>query len=140
VEATFVAGGSVDIVLEASTRYLGTVEFEIREKPKHGVLGPMRLRSAKENNKVVVTYTHGGDGANLADSFTFVAKIGEGSTSVPATVTLRGRPSVPRLEMGRQNWSSHRVASRRFSFVCDRQLQVPTSWLRSFKRACLRAH
>ncbi len=98
-EAAFVSGGSVDIVLEASTRYLGTVEFEIREKPKHGVLGPMRPRSAKENNKVVVTYTHNGDGENLADSFTFVARIGEGSTSVPATVILRGRPSVPRLEV-----------------------------------------
>lgn len=99
VEAAFVSGGSVEIVLEASTRYLGTVEFEIREKPKHGTLGPMRIRSAKENNKVLVTYTHNGDGANLADSFTFVARIGEGSTSVPATVTLRGRPSLPRLEV-----------------------------------------
>jgi hypothetical protein len=98
-EGRFVSGGSVDVVLEASTRYLGTVQFQIREQPKYGKLSAIRPKSERENHKVIITYLHNGDPTNLNDSFTYVVRIGEGSTSVPATVTLRGQPSLPRLEV-----------------------------------------
>lgn len=98
-EASFISGKSVEITLEASTRYLGTVKFEIREQPKHGTLGPLRQHPKKELNKMLVTYTHSGDPSQLDDSFTFVVRIDEGSTSVPARVTLKGTKSAPRLEV-----------------------------------------
>lgn len=98
-EFPFISGKSVEILLEASTRYMGTVKFEIREQPKHGTLGPLRPHPKKELNKMLITYTHNGDAGQLSDSFTFVVRIDEGSTSVPARITLKGAKSMPRLEV-----------------------------------------
>ncbi|MBL9117745.1 MAG: fibronectin type III domain-containing protein [Verrucomicrobiaceae bacterium] len=98
-EAAFYSGKSVDIVLEAATRYLGTVKFEIREQPAHGKLSQIRPHPGEQLNKAIVTYTHNGDNESLLDRFTYVVSIGTGSTSVAATVTLKGTKPLPLLEV-----------------------------------------
>ncbi len=98
-EVKFIAGKSVDIVIEASTRYLGTVKFEIREQPRFGKLSALRTDPGGQLNKMAVTYTHNGNDDELSDRFSFVARLTEGSTSVPAVVTLKGVKSLPLLEV-----------------------------------------
>ena len=97
--AHFVAGKSVLIELRVATAYLGSVKFLIREQPKYGRLSEFRPSPTGESNRVLVIYTHGGDENELADQFTFAARIGDGAASAPGTVILSGRRAMPRLDI-----------------------------------------
>ena len=98
--AHFVAGQSVQVELQVSTAYLGLVRFVIREQPKYGTLSDIRPSPTGESNRAVVTYTHKGDFNELADQFTFAARIGEGTTtSAPGTIILSGRRPMAKLDV-----------------------------------------
>jgi len=99
VSVSFVTGGTVGVSLEASTRYMGTLKFEIREQPKYGNLSAVRTHADGELNHVSVTYTHTGGDEALNDRFTYVVKIGESSASVPGVVTLVGKRAMPLLNV-----------------------------------------
>jgi hypothetical protein len=96
--AGFVAGGSVDIELEASVATLQQVIFIIRQPPLYGTLSAMRPHP-RDSNRCIVTYTHGGVGEPVADRFTFACRVGDGPISAPATVTLTGQKYEPILNV-----------------------------------------
>lgn len=98
MSATFIAGQAVNIELPASTSSLRPVEFLIRQQPANGTLSAVRSHP-RETNKGIVTYTHRGGDAPLADRFTFACRVGGGPVSAPATVTLSGRRFEPKLEL-----------------------------------------
>ena len=95
--AQYITGKSVDIELKASTSYLGSLKFIIRDQPKHGKLSEIRPSPSGETNRAMVTYTHNGDTEQLADQFTFAARIGEGTASAPGMVILSGRRPMAKL-------------------------------------------
>jgi hypothetical protein len=96
----FVTGQSVLIELEAATASTEQVKFVVREQPKHGILSALRPHpNPQKGNKSIITYTHTGSVEDLADSFTYVAKLSEGPSSNPATVTLSGKAAAPKLEI-----------------------------------------
>lgn len=95
----FTTGQSVDIDLDVATSYLGNVKIFIRDLPAHGKLSEIKPHPSGESNKAMVTYTHGGDPDQIADKFTFQAKIGDGNTSAPGTITLVGKRAVAKLEI-----------------------------------------
>lgn len=95
----FVTGQTLEIELDVATSFLGSVKFSIRDQPLHGKLSEIRPHSSGESNKAVITYTHGGDPEQVADRFTFQAKIGEGNTSAPGVITLVGKRAQPRVEV-----------------------------------------
>ena len=99
VSVPFVTGGKAEVSLEASTRYMGTLKFEIREQPKYGTLSAIRTHADGELNHVAVTYTHTGGDEALVDSFTYVVKIGDSSASVPGVVTMVGKRAMPLLNV-----------------------------------------
>ena len=96
---TFTEGLSVDIELEVATSFLGAVKFTIRDLPQYGRLSEVRPHPSGEGNKAMITYTHGGDPAQLTDRFTFQGKVSDGNTSSPGTISLLGKRSEPKLEV-----------------------------------------
>ncbi|MCB1209574.1 MAG: fibronectin type III domain-containing protein [Verrucomicrobiales bacterium] len=99
-QVNFVMGRTVDIPLQAATATVSGLRFLIREQPKFGTLSEIRLST--ENPSVgIVTYTHNG-GPDLADSFSYACKVGEGSYSAPGVVTLMGQRPEPKLEVTKQ--------------------------------------
>jgi hypothetical protein len=98
VSAKFVVGQSVVIELAASIGSLKRVEFMIRQAPQHGTLSPFVLHP-KDNNKVLVTYTHKDASAPPTDFFTYACRLEGGSISAPATVSLNGQRFDPQLEV-----------------------------------------
>lgn len=98
VNARFISGIPVEIVLDAATSRTGPVSFVIREQPQHGTLSAIRPHP-KETFKALVTYTpHPGD-TTLVDRFTYACKLGEGSWSAPSPVHLLGRRADPKVEV-----------------------------------------
>lgn len=95
---TFVAGQVVNIELSASTGTLRPAEFLIRQAPVNGTLSAVRSHP-RETHKGIVTYTHRGGDAPLADRFTFACRVDGGPVSAPATVTLIGKRFEPKLEL-----------------------------------------
>lgn len=95
----FTTGQTVDVELDVATSFLGAVKFSIRDLPQFGKLSEIRPHPSGESNKAMVTYTHGGDPEQIADKFTFQAKIGDGNTSAPGTILLVGKRAAPRLEV-----------------------------------------
>ncbi len=100
-EVSFVAGRSVDVELDAAAVIVTGLRFLIRQQPEHGRLSNLRPHP-EERHKAVVTYMHTGGDENLADSFTYACRIGEGAFSAPARVTLLGRRAEPKLTVLKQ--------------------------------------
>jgi len=96
---TFTAGLSVEVTLDAASSFLGSMKFSIRDAPLYGKLSEFRPHPSGDSNKVLVTYTHGGDPEQLTDKFTFQVKIGDGNTSAPGTISLFGKRAAPKLEV-----------------------------------------
>jgi hypothetical protein len=94
----FVAGQSVEIQLSAAAGTVRQVEFLIRQMPQYGTLSAIRP-DVTDPSKAVVTYYHSSQQAALADNFTFACRVGEGSWSAPATVTLVGQRMEPKIEI-----------------------------------------
>ena len=95
-QVSFVAGRSVEVELDAAAAVVSGLKFLIREAPKFGTLSEVRPHPT-ERHKAVVTYTHTGGEANLADSFAYACRINEGPFSAPARVTLNGRRAEAKL-------------------------------------------
>jgi hypothetical protein len=95
-QVSFVAGRSVDVELDAAAAVVTGLKFLIREAPKFGTLSEVRPHPT-ERHKAVVTYTHTGGEANLADSFAYACRLNEGPFSAPARVTLNGRRAEAKL-------------------------------------------
>lgn len=99
-QVNFVMGRAVDIPLQAATATVSGLRFLIREQPKFGTLS--EIRPSPNNPAIgIVTYTHNG-GPDLADSFSYACKVGEGSYSAPGVVTLMGQRPAPKLEVTKQ--------------------------------------
>ena len=96
--ATFVAGTSVDIELAASVGSLRSVEFIIRQQPANGTLSAIRPHP-RETNKAIVTYTHRGPDAPLADSFSYACRLDGAEWSASANIVLNGSRREPRIEV-----------------------------------------
>jgi hypothetical protein len=95
----FVTGGQVTVEIEAATSFLGAVKFTLKDLPQHGTLGTLLPHPSGDSNKMLITYTHGGDAAQLVDRFTFQAKIGDGNTSTVGVISLMGKRAAPQIEV-----------------------------------------
>lgn len=98
VSAKFVAGQSVDVELDAAVGTVKQPDFIIRQQPEHGTLSNLRPHK-KESNKALITYTHSGMDAPLADKFTYACRVDGGPMSAPAVVTLTGQRMEPKLSL-----------------------------------------
>lgn len=98
IAVRFIAGQSVDIELSAAIGSLKQPDFIIRQQPEHGVLSNLRPHQ-KDSNKAIITYTHAGMNAGLADKFTYACRIDGGPMSAPAVVTLAGQRMEPKLSL-----------------------------------------
>lgn len=96
--ASFIAGMSVDIELAASVGSLRSVEFIIRQQPQNGTLSAIRPHP-RETNKAIVTYTHRGGDAPLADAFSYACRLDGAEWSASANIVLRGSRREPRIEV-----------------------------------------
>lgn len=95
-QVSFVAGRSVEVELDAAAAVVTGLKFIIREGPQNGTLSEVRPHPT-ERHKAVVTYTHTGGEENMADSFAYACRIGEGPFSAHARVMLNGRRAEARL-------------------------------------------
>lgn len=95
---SFIAGQSVDIEVTASVGSLRQMEFVVRQPPLNGTISAIRPHP-RDTNKAVVTYTHRGGNAPLADAFTYACRIEGASWSAPAQVTLSGQRMDPKIEV-----------------------------------------
>ncbi|HSJ02049.1 MAG TPA: Ig-like domain-containing protein, partial [Verrucomicrobium sp.] len=98
VTAAFVAGQAVDIELSGAVGTLKQAEFVVRQLPEHGTLTNLRPHQ-RDSNKSIITYTHAGPEASLADRFTYSVRVDGGPFSAPATVYLRGQRMEPILSV-----------------------------------------